>query len=242
MAAHPHTNATDVDQSVTSKGAIGRMPESFDDDIDLDIDSQDDADSDLEGATRVKAQLVEADDGSMVRVPNPNIYPGHPPYGAPVLGFHPKIAEVFDAFVYLPVTGASAERPSGFLPVIGLVGDDPAKDKDPAWKLYGRIRPDVWKQMAVDIGESLEGPKLPSYMMVNAMRSENLAMFTLAQPQHMFATSAWIATLPMSVMRTPMQTIDEQSAKMLARATRAQAEVASRAPDADKSQQLSFSF
>lgn len=244
MAARPQQTTAHQAQSHAG-GAMARLIDRGDaDELDRDDEPEiDAADDDAEVGGRVRAQLVEADDGSMVRPPNPSVaYPGEPPYDAPVLGFHPKIAQLFDAFTYLPVNGAGAERPEGFLPIIGLIGDDPAKDSSPAWKLYGRIKPDVWKELASALCVSSQPPKPPNYVMVNAMRSENLAMFSFTLPQQIFAPSAWMAALPLSVMRTPMQTIDEAAAKMLALASKAKTDVAKAATQAGKNGQLSFSF
>ena len=186
-----------------------------------------------------------ADDGSRVRVPMPDVYPGEPPFAAPVLGFHAKAAEIFDTFAYLHTNSPRHERPDGFLPVIGLIGDDPAKDKDSGWKLHVRLRPEVWKELLEKSQGAIDEAGSRPGVVVSAMRSENLALFTISHPQQMFAQNVWMTTMPMAVMKTPLSTIDESQAHALVRAEKARAQVlaqTAKAARSNRSAQLSLDF
>lgn len=169
--------------------------------------------------------MVDTDQGRRVRVPGPDAYPGEAPYAAPMMGFHGKIAAVFDAFAYLPNGQSPADRPSNFLPIVGLIGDDESKNDNPGWKLFGRLRADVYSRVKEELGDINAGPAKP-VLLVTRLRADHMALLSISQPHQMFAQSLWLAALPPSVMKVPMKTLDEPKVFAIVLSERAKVAVA----------------
>jgi hypothetical protein len=163
---------------------------------------------------------VETEGGKRVRVPGPGAYPGEPPYSAPMTGFHGKATDIFDAFAYLPSGQPSSERPKGFFSVVGLAGDDAEKRDNPAWSLFARMKPEVYKKVEEEFGDMKVSAFKP-VILVNGMRAENMAMFSVSQPHQMFGASLWLAAAPIAIMNHPVPVLDGNKVKALVLADRA---------------------
>ena len=168
--------------------------------------------------------MVDTDEGNRMRVPGPDAYPGEAPYAAPMMGFHGEIAAVFDAFAYFPSGQALADRPRNFLPVVGLSGNDDAKNANPAWSLFGRLHQEVHARVREELGDINDGSVKP-VVLVTQMRAHDMALFSISQPHRMFAPSLWLATLPISVMKVPLQTLEEPTVRALVLGERAKASI-----------------
>lgn len=157
---------------------------------------------------------VESDDGTEVLVPT---YKGEAPYSAPLVGFKGKMGEVFDVFAYFPTDPASRKRrPEAFVPVIGLVGNDPAKEKDRQhWQLCARLRPDIWKRVANEIDGEVPA------LLVTPVRSDHTMLVSVMRAQALFTLNPWIATLPLKISRTPVPTLSDLELNRLLAAGRA---------------------
>lgn len=180
---------------------------------------------------------VETDHGRM-RTPPADIYPGEPPYGAPVIGFKGKIHEIFDAFAYFPASRESGgtPRPEGFMPIIGISADDPVKEKNRAhWQLYAKLQPQVWKEVRGHCDESR-----PTALLVTDMRSENLCLISVTQTNTLFNANVWAATMPLRAGKTPVRTLNGDEIAQLLAAEQAKRLIGKKKPAA--SAQLSLAF
>lgn len=221
--------------------------------VDLDTDDDDDFDagadtieasgtperaiSESQGRSQKDVPMVETDEGRLTRVPPAETYPGEVPYGAPISGFHGKVGDLFDAFIHLRPGHTPDDRPKGFLPVVGLtVGDS-------VHSLYGRLRPEFQKQLAEEM--SGMGGSIRPVIVANALRADNLALFTVTEPQKMFAPSLWLATMPIGVLKMQIPTLEEPKVRAMLAAERAFAEVERAQASAAKAKagaQLSLGF
>lgn len=167
---------------------------------------------------------ADADGGRRVRIPGPGVYHGEPPYAAPIAGFHAKAESVFDALSYFKANSIYSERPTGFIPVIGLMGDDIEKNKDPAWKLYGRLRTDISEKLKAEQSDIYSAESRP-VLIASVMRAENMTLLSIARPHQMFAPCLWLATMPTTIIKVPLPTVDEIEVRSLSLADKAMSEI-----------------
>lgn len=172
----------------------------------------------------VRCIVVVDDMNRSVLMPRADSYPGESPYGAPLTGSLGKIAELFDAFAYLPNGQNAQERPLNFMPVVGLMGDDKIKNEDPKWRLFGRLRTDVYEKVKLELGD-INTQEAKPVVLVTQMRADNFALFSISQPHKMFSPTLWLAALPLSVMKVPMKTLPEPHIRTIVLAERAKAEI-----------------
>ncbi len=186
---------------------------------------------------------VETEGGKRVRVPGAGAYPGEPPYGAPMTGFHGKATDIFDAFAYLPSGQSAADRTANFFPIVGLVSEDAEKRDNPAWTLFARMKPAIHRQIKEEITDIETGVFRPVFL-VNGMRAENMAMFSVSQPHKMFSPSIWLAAAPIGIMSHPVPALDENKIKAMVLAERAlvQVEKIKNIQPKVKSEQMSLGF
>jgi len=188
-------------------------------------------------------ETVETEGGKRARVPGPGAYPGEAPYGAPISGFHGKATDIFEVVAYLPSGQPASERPEGFFPLVGLSGNDPEKRDNPAWSLYARLKPEIYKEVKDELRDIHTGATKRAVILVTGMRAESMAMFSLSQPHQIFAPSLWLAAAPIGIIQYPVPVVDEAQVKAMLLAERAKVHVEKVSPPKKKiPEQLSLTF